>query len=114
MLLSLRLNLANIFKPVIWALAVKVSMDELTKNSVNKLAMVVGCIIAIQGFNLNFITSLAISFSLVIIASSLFGKPLREAIQSGAATKEDITKGFFSAPYIWAGLFCFVLLAVLY
>ena len=89
-------------------------MDELTKNSVNKLAMVVGCIVAIQGFNLNFIISLAISFSLLIIASSLVGKPLREAIQSGTATKEGITKELFSSPYIWAGLFCFVLLAVLF
>ena len=67
---------------------------------------------AIQGFSVNFIISLSISLGLAFVASSLFGEPIRDAVQSKEVTKQDITRMLLSSPYLWAGLVCFVLLAV--
>lgn len=87
-------------------------MDDITKNSVNKLAMIVGCIVAIQGSSVNFIISLAITLGLAFVGSSLFGNPIRDAVQNEEVTKQDITRMLLSSPYLWAGLVCFVWLAV--
>lgn len=46
-------------------------MEANLKHSVNKLALVGGCVIAIQGIGLNFLVSLVVSIVIVFIASSL-------------------------------------------
>ena len=61
---------------------------------------------AIQGFSVNFIISLSISLGLAFVASSLFGEPIRDAVQSKEVTKQDITRMLLSSPYLWAGLVC--------
>tara|TARA_B110000438_G_scaffold303331_1_gene364327 strand:+ start:3825 stop:4160 length:336 start_codon:yes stop_codon:yes gene_type:complete len=95
-------------------LAVKVSMEVSIKNSINRFALVLGGIIAIQGIGLNFIISLAISIALVFAASSLFGQPIRNAIKSGVLTKQELQKMLLVSPYCWGGVICFILLVIIF
>jgi hypothetical protein len=88
-------------------------MEDACNKSINRIALVVGCIITIQGLNLNFVVSLAISLVLVFAASAMFGKPIRRAFESGELTKQEITRMLFKSPFIRTGLVCFVLLVVL-
>jgi len=88
-------------------------MDAEIKSSINKLALAGGCVIAIQGIGLNFLVSLIISIALVFLASSLIGQPIRDAINSGAITKQELQKIVLTSPYLWGGAVCYILLAVI-
>jgi hypothetical protein len=81
------------------------------KTTINKLALVGGCIIAIQGIGLNFLVSLAISIAIAFLASSFIGQPIRDAINSGTLTKQELQKALLTSPYFWGGAVCFILLA---
>jgi hypothetical protein len=107
------LILTNYYLPLSEALAVKASMEAHLKSSINKLAIVAGSVIAIQGVGLNFIVSLAISIALVFTASSLIGQPIRDAINSGALTKQELQKSVLTSPYLWGGAVCYILLVII-
>lgn len=88
-------------------------MEANIKSSVNKLAMVGGSVIAIQGIGLNFFVSLVISIIIVFIASSLIGQPIRDAINNGDITKPELKKIVLTSPYLWGGAVCYILLVIM-
>tara|TARA_R110000772_G_scaffold266516_1_gene389120 strand:+ start:183 stop:464 length:282 start_codon:yes stop_codon:yes gene_type:complete len=78
-------------------------MDTNIKSAIDKLAMTLGAIISIHCFELNIIITIIISISVVLLVSKVYGQPIRDGIEQGVITKDELTKMLFRSPYPWAG-----------
>ncbi|TQF70138.1 hypothetical protein [Pseudoalteromonas luteoviolacea] len=87
-------------------------MEASIKKSVNKISMACGGVIALQGLNINFIISLAISLIVLFCVSALVKANIQSSLAKGELNKEELQKAILTSPYIWLGLLAFVILAL--
>lgn len=79
-------------------------MDKKVIKAINKFAMTIGVVISLHCLELNIITIMILSICLVLVAAKLFGQPIKEAVEQGVLTKDELTSMFLKSPYPWLGL----------
>jgi uncharacterized protein (DUF697 family) len=88
-------------------------MDIKIKSAIDKLAITLGVILSINCFELNIIITIIISISMVLLVSKIYGQPIRDGIEQGIITKDELTKMLFKSPYPWIG-FVLVMVSAVY